>query len=665
MNSNSDNSGIIGDNEILKIQSILNSEYFPLFTFFIDIYIKMLNNENTIFAFVNRRCHVLFELFSNVIKYYINNKREIENIELIELREMIIELTNQLNDSDNMNKLISSSCVTSSVLINMGENFAELFNDNDNEKSKLPDIYLVDDLMIYGRTINNILTKFEDMFTAYLIKNNIDENKQIEAIEQLRLKIHVKIYTKNDNTLLLYPRYSKNLEFVSSTNKSNINIFSYRVYSLLSKLLLSTATFSWAQKLSYKDYNAIFDNNNNVNNFTTTQTKFDNFTQKLHLWKYEKDNQVKALATIRVKYDSNVETAEPENLLIIPYFIFGETKVNNYIELINTIKEDINKHEGAFKFYSVNDENINNKIPIELYYFRMSQSVHLYLSSLILLYYLKQNNVSKDKVKDILKHTNYSFIARNFYNNTSKCDSLEVEKNLKDIIDYQIEQYDNIENDIEKYMNILLEDTDNLWDNNLVFTNEEINEENSDYNKKLVELFASEISTMSEREAFLKTNGNISSINEELRFKGRDIDLSECLNSIYEESLKDKNDNKFNLSLVISYIVQMMSVNVFGMEPDYNAESKKIYTTIRHGEPASFQLIKRYSEHLPALNRIFNEWKFQSYEFDELLWYYCNKKDEKNSSTMFNDLIEIGAQLISSGQKITDWLFPMYKEKEN
>lgn len=191
---------------------ILGGKYFSEFEVFLKPYINETEKE-TYTLFITRRCSCLAYIFKRILE-----ERKGAKI-----------------------KLGKNHLLTNSALINLAAVIASRLAELGDE-AELPDIYLIDDSISYGRAVTNIADLFLHRLSSVLKKLGQD---QPEKRSRAYVKNHVKIrvYAKKDQYDLLSTEYRELTKAERTIPQCEWNDISTRVSELINNADVANAAF--------------------------------------------------------------------------------------------------------------------------------------------------------------------------------------------------------------------------------------------------------------------------------------------------------------------------------------------------------------------------------------------------------------------------------------
>lgn len=170
--------------------------------------------------------------------------------------------------------------------------------------NRVPDILIIDDILIHGRTLNKLIDEFIDKLTDYL--NYCDVNKKRQEVEaDVLCFLKIKVMVQNDKPLLIKEEYYKRLELLdgrkSLREAAKWHDLSSRTSRLISENIFSNTSYALSM---FETDKAFITNSARENGFACSAW---NKRYIRDVWVkplYRPDKSIAAIYTIRLTQNS-------------------------------------------------------------------------------------------------------------------------------------------------------------------------------------------------------------------------------------------------------------------------------------------------------------------------------------------------------------------------
>lgn len=233
-------------------------------------------------------------------------------------------------------------------------------------------------------------------------------------------------------------------------------------------------------------------------------------------------------------------------------------------------------------------------------------------------------------------------------------------------IDWLYEQTleDNEKLQLEKYLAILSENASPFWEDPDAATDEDLAASNSE--EELFQLLQREIADLglaSEKHAFQLYLQKTPFTNEMLSSIITPHSLQCLLNKIELQYQKEYPDKKVNRPKMIAYLLHLVDQGMAGFKWSSSLNKMgQFYTEITAGEPSMFLKPMMYAKYLMVLEDVQKKCRINKtpvkWELHKLEGA-IGLEDAREKKQLAEELALFVEDLNSSGQKVSDWLFPV------
>lgn len=611
---------------------ILGEEFKGVARFFLNIFRRCheyeeMGNEYYIVPFVTRRCHVLGLIFQEILA-----NPDIEVFEKKDPDELFRkEHTNEFNE------IALRHFVTDSDILSMTGKIVDIYR----EKKVFPQILVVDELLVHGRSLNQFLLDLEEKICEPLKEYGADPE---QLREELIASIDLKVYIRNNKTILLYSRYQDRLRISKTADALEWRNFSKRAAELITFSNRNNVGYSWSFRFKAdKEWQC-----KEPKEFKRVVTDLQDNKEYNYLWLYPNDNSPKMIASIRFK-QSYVQEDQKNIWMCVPYIMWGKCGFEKVIDLHERILHDYSQNLDVIHFLSSRDNQLQEKK--ENYYRWFTETNDLILNSMIMKKFWNELGFSEDIYKTLVKSVDYEHVIRNYKNIPGK--TANCEENLKTAFEKILEQrFENsaLESYLEKYtdgMEPLYQETLEPW-KQAEFCDKEVLRD--------IEDVVYEMGIEAEKNAYERCKSNMIFSDAALAGWGYHCSVSEVC-AHYIEKAK-KNQHKINMYDAISVIVQAVDLGMVGMYSYYDKDEKAIFTAARSDEQALFIKPARYGDFITVLRKCMekhgNNWNDIETDMERFVKRLSERMDVQ-SDVSAGELCVFLKELLDSGQKLTEW----------
>jgi len=266
-------------------KTLLFPFYDGLEQFFKDIF--SMQDEYNYVVFVAQRCSNLAELF-----YYL-----IQNQSLLGERPQDYP----------------PNFITDSALLSQADAMVSVYK----RDGCFPTILIVDDIVIYGRSLSALLEMLEKRILERLEPEGYDCD---EVISALLRAVRLRAFARNNQSLLLTSRYQPNFEAMEKMAPKRWRDLSNRITRLVQTVGLVNSSFiSGAElDLSLTQWNDLC-----MKGFSRVDTNYDSFSECMFYRTVTLENAIQAIYTVRLFWTSSYGSSDvPQQKVVVVPFVF-------------------------------------------------------------------------------------------------------------------------------------------------------------------------------------------------------------------------------------------------------------------------------------------------------------------------------------------------------
>lgn len=648
-------------NDHLTRRILGDEHYSALLSFFLTLFqksVELMKREESFFvAFFTRRCHVLMQVFLNIVlaheKTPIDERPKPFRLDMACLKEAVA--TRFVTDAD---LLTMVDCVAKS-----GE-----------AHEKMPELLVIDELLLHGRTLNSFLLKFE---------TRLGEDEKLRAKFQQALKIY--LYAQKDSTTLVLSRYRecvqwKHCQYLSGRGCGDLSL---RLSQLVSVSAVNNVGYSWSLRIPIeRDRGNEEEEAHRVTQFHQVRTTLQNIEQDSYIWLYPDPDHVKAICTVRAKTSAFALVGSRQRMYV-PYIIFDRLPMDGAWELHKRMLRDFEKDElREIALLLFRDETFHARVEEhkEVYYRWICETNALILSYMLMRRFLDE--VQGFKKNDYLAckedhDVDFAQIARNYAwanwdeeNGTLGC-LKDIRPSLQAIWDWEPPA-----GRLEEYLDCLLGDADPVW------TGGKFGEESRQIYPYLpivnrVQDAVAEISYQAEHNALEKIASGMILDDQSLAdwsasYSIRGL-LERCSEKFDEHMRILPPDYHYSATIyhVVAIVLQCMDLGLLSMNSGYeegrpeDGAQEVTYTQAKAGEQAQIILPVRYRNLFPVLELILENSGEDNRDLQTELLYFTKdvekklKKDRREfySPWLAQCLENFLKELERCGQSLESWGF--------
>ena len=622
-------------------KEILGSDYESFVRFFVRLFSSCLEleragaNKYFFVAFLTRRCHVLFEIFSEILFLFDDHPL---------LRSYGIT-------AKRAKSIIEEHFITDNNLVAQAGKIADIYS----EFEVFPEVIIADEIILHGRAVNSLLLQYERAVMGRLsCKPEMSESRRSIAMECLVNSIQLRIYAQNDEPLLLLSRYRHQLVCDRLCNPIQVRELSKKFASLVNNSNVNNVTYSWNFKIP--SYHASkWEYLPPPPHFTQVRTHQKRIYQTCYLWAYPNPRRPKAVCTIRWRRLS-AASGELRDLMVIPFIIFDHVPRENLVRLHRRLCQDLRELKNASDFLTSCD--LYAVGPCEEHYLCWISETNDLMLTYLLLKRFAGNSLSL-----LTKNLQTALLARNFKRISRKgADHQQIVNALKEIWSWEPPCQDQL----EQYFDILLEGAQPLW------TSEELecipncvtvgNTPEDRLLTRAVEDTIAAIGYEAEQNACEKYSSGIFFSDQTLADWGRRYSCAEALSICARFWEKAETGKPLNRYGTLGLIVQHMDLGIIGMNPYHTGPSDTLYTMVRAGEHSLFIKPTRYQDYIPVLIAIDKRCHDSQLNLRRELERFISCLPAAMLDVTVDELYGFMRSLKRANQKIKDWDFLLFDQ---
>ncbi len=554
-------------------------------------------------------------------------------------------------DDDWHRDSLESSFFSDGALLSNAREIAEIYR----ESHTVPEILIVDELLIHGRTLNQLISELVERIYRFLCEEGDDVDRTRLETDVLNA-VHIRVILQNNKQLLLYGIYQRNLRSEKIRPIRKWHQFSSGVSQAIAGGVVANTSFvptlqmrAFADNDAKKIYRHLSERADSL--FTAFSWR-KRFLEKAWIYPLtNEDGAVKAIYTLRV-----VPSEMDGTKLIVPFVIFS----------------DIRAQKGSLyqmlcsKLFKNFDLEMQVALDNVLRYWQADSPAWMEALSLIfsqnLLLLLMQDckipgwekGIDYEKIRMSFRSLNND-VAALFYDRiverTTPWMALEQMNKALLELTYDAEPLCHIQN---------IDDTEKSKESNewIVPIENTVGDVLSKYGQQ------------AEYHAFRQRTGR-----EFLSGRGiANKPLSDILYQVshnYSEGMTQTIPNKQILSCVVSVLLRYMDIGAAATVVSYNESSDyEGYSNMcRAGEQSLFILPQRYSCYLPILSVMeqdcMRDLERLTYRMKEFLTPILKQKTVGDLITFTESLYEIGQYLQDWDIDLSGWVDWSWEESDS
>lgn len=630
-----------------RARETLGDNYGHVARFFLSIYYRcreLAKDAPVIVAFVTRRCHVLSLVFDVIFSQYNRNNRDKwpDYLQAPEFRDFDYKEY----------RAAQERCYTTDInLVTLSDQIAEYYL----KQRRMPYILVADEILWHGRTLNSILSKLEvDVVRALEYRN--EGRRAFSALNQLIAALELHIYTRNGGPLLLFSRYQRRLRTYSIQETSDVRRTSRDFFSLISIAPVNNNSYSWSVRvMEKKPPEPVWER------MVSAKTTWEGACQHIYMLAYPRKKNPKLLFTFRWKH-SNLNHEKKDNVWLgVPFILTGRIPAQGMETLYKTIQQDVPQGlKGFFNRYV--DLKTHKGFRSSEHWRRMAEINDLVLCSLFVskmyLGKLSFSNIDSD------------MLTRNFTDFTASLEDgafpgTTVKDELKLLWEFaQSEQSGGL---LEKYLCILLEDAEELW-NIEGELNESVLSARRTQNR-IADILDDEIWALgrdAEIAAYRRQKSYLPQDERELQIWGSNLSLTQAM----DRMLTKAQGGLAEAFLMTAMLVQRMDLGIVGISPcpglaDGDADKRVVESSsleLKAGEQSLFIKPTAYQEYLPVLRRIVERCGNDPGDIRTEIRRFARELDrlgEPVTDGLADELYQFLIDLSDMGQELGEWDFSL------
>lgn len=472
-----------------------------------------------------------------------------------------------------------------------------------------PKIIVVDDMLLHGRTINNLIDNLVNSIYDYIVANGChDEKSEIET--SLLNSLTIQIMVRTNKPLLLRDKYYRCLKAESDEDDAWFPR-QWREFSLrISQFILENKFYNTSYILSLHEpqnanYKDILEEAALRNNFKKFEY-YGRFRKTIWVKPLTRSNgQVVAFYTIRI-----MRNRVDRNYCIVPFVIMADLAYDTSKEMLSNNK--------------MTQLLLGDFINCSGYERTKAETLYMLLSHNLLLLLMENTKMSSD-LFDVDK---ISITFRSNNDNTINTLPKRIAELKEPVMSW------------EEMENFILNTTKN---SSPLFENSSVGTRSADYLKVLEDTIAEEGRIM-EKDAFLEYSKGIHSPNT-----GK-----QPITELFSKLSEQLDINKINLSELLSKLLELMDMGSTAVSSRRGDVSGRefIICSYRPGEQSLFILPKRYMQDFPVLLEMEKDCLSDNNIIRERIDVLYHDIGEPEHAEALKEFVY---NLYDSGQRLIDW----------
>ena len=625
-------------------------------------------NKPFVAALITRRCHVLFEIFWKIV----HENGFWEKVQSGYFGTEFKDLTLEKLDDIYLNYFI-----TDNALLASADQLAKFYDQN----KDLPELIIVDELLIHGRALNHFLLELEKKLADAIQRQtrNAEEGEKIAA--KVEEKLHLKIFAKNKSVLLLLFRYAKEgrLDCFREYDADKWKTLSLHFARVVSIAPVNNVAYAWGfeigenlqKRLASLPFGSGFA-------FQRVETEIRGYKQTTDLLLYPSKEDPKVLFTVRGK-KSLASFSDGKNGLYVPYIIYDQLQWEGVWNLHQRICEDLlaylKPEQGSVLSFFRGDDLFGEGGPTEevarSYYRWCVQTNDLVLNALMMRTWMERYcGLSSSEQEKMIASIDWSQVSRNYHRLIAEKSSLKVqnsEKALRDL--WEFVESIPLETDLlSSYVDVLTRGAGSVLPDGWKSDRNHAEEENwKNHLECAVQQAIYEIGLDAEKNAYDRYGSGLAFSERTLANWGDHYSLQDIIVKCIQEYTTDGVITGSEMEYLLALITQAMDLGHVGMEPLYGEKSyradteENVYTQVKAGEQSLFIVPFRYRNYLPVLSlieKIYQDnWEDEYLEISRFVRRLksAGKVSEENEKKLCDELQNFVKGLYLSGQTVSIW----------
>lgn len=661
-----------------QVAKIMGKKEFENFLFFFlsifslcDEYKKA--NKAFVVALITRRFHVLFEIFWRIACEEIFWAA----IQAGYYGQSLIGLTRE-----RLEDLYRHYFVTDNALLASADQLAKFYI----QTKDLPELIIVDELLIHGRALNHFLLELEAKLADAALRQTgcPEEGEKIAA--KVEEKLHLKIFARNKSVLLLLFRYAKEgrLDCFREYEVDRWKTLSLHFARVVSIAPVNNVAYAWSfaladavpEKLPGQSPQAAFP-------FQRVQTGLRGYRQTTDLFVYPAKSNPKALFTVRCK-KSLSSFSDGKRWLYVPYIMYDQLEWENVWDLHQRISGELLAYFGAdddqalrlFRGDSLFGAGGPSGPVAHSYYRWCVQANDLVLNGLLMRVWMEQScGLSVLQRDKMIESINWEQVGRNYHclvagNGQEGCPPLQVENSveaLKRVWSFicGVQRPADL---LSSYLDVLTKDAGSVLPAGWQAAGSRPEKENwKDQLECAVQQAIYTIGLDAEKNAYDRYGSGLVFSERTLANWGDHYSLQDIITRCIQEYGPDGAITDIEMDYLLALITQAMDLGHVGMEPicgerSWKADTEEnVYTQVKAGEQSLFIAPFRYRNYLPVLSlierRYQNSWEDQLLEIGRFVRRLkkAEKVSEADCENLYSELGDFVKGLYLSGQTVSAW----------
>ena len=510
-----------------------------------------------------------------------------------------------------------------------------IYQDYRSSGGKTPTVLLVDDILVHGRNINNLIKTFYDRLYTLAQKDSKRTPDDLkDKIEQELLRtIRISVFYCTDKPLLLNEQFWPILHEQFRVGDKDWRRLSNNLSTLITYSSVTNASYVFSRRIDSEKFDAIksyfldYEKTRYRNN--TEYTKIEYIVNPEH--------KILAISTLRL-----VENNADHSFRVVPFLFFPELSQAETSDLVDRIDEAGYKKTALNKWLAELDLVPGRRMSNEL--------LTMVLSNIVLNDFMSRIEESFPRVTDVFdeadEEVELTKLARNYNSSTFR----KTYNKLKTIINNRVVRFA----ELEKIVTCVVKDRDELMEDfgkqpALLTEDQRIkityNIEDRIYNQGLND----------EQEA--QWIADFPFYDTPFHFRRKNIPCYETFKALYQYGADKTINERALLDYSIRIFLQMMDCGVIAVSsyPPVGKEIDGLMQYEKAGEQAMTLLPVRYLLYLPMLSRMELVAKAKQIPLREEAEKYFSVVPLEDDCFDEADILEFADRLADVNQSVSDW----------
>lgn len=563
---------------------------------------------------ITRRCNAIVDIFLHIIWSCLRNPQK-EKPEF--LRAVAPE------DLEKWYQIARDHFVTDTSLLLLADPVAQRFS----TKGEMPHLLVLDEALRYGKTINNLLYRYEKQLAEH---NKIGLNKFESAREVFLKNLSLSVFSSWNEMFYLFSRYIKRMEVRYTVSPDEMNSLSRRFSLLLSLSEVPNTGYTWSLN-AWQQMPRTVAPMASAGPFFKLESGLRNIHQATYIWLYPNAAAPRIVCTVRkrtslIRREDVAATASPLYRTVwTPFLIFGSIPLANHWKLHDLL---VRRSTGAVReLLTCYETTLSPGCgKVSQTYAEWLMRIHQMFLGAMLAERLRQTLLEEPGIlPEEIPQLSCDRMARSFFDVGYQINAKKPFESIEKMLNAAVDFCAGHAGELETYLSVLTENTLPLGSD---LNGIELNAVQRDDllfadSQKVwaVEDAAARLGYEAENAAFQMQKYPTSN---EVRLSrpGAQVNLTNLLKRCSRELVK--RGQSASLYEVIAIIVQLMELGVLAMQPgcaldphidtdaavsmtsieDVMTMESLLYTHIRTGDQVQFLWPRRYQSFIPLVSAL-------------------------------------------------------------